>query len=98
MRVLVSYLSASAAAAFIVALLLPPGSQGQAVDSRSTRPSGAAPHFVNRSAKSDRLDIAVTTIDKRPPMRMPDIILVGCDPAFSPLAAADANFPSRCDV
>ena len=67
-------------------------------------PAGAAQTIVNRMTKGDR---ELTARDARAPMsaphqRMPAAakepkILVGCDPAFSPLmASAKNNFASRC--
>ena len=36
--------------------------------------------------KGDRLDRAVTVVNKRPIAKRPDKIMDGCDPAFSPLS------------
>jgi hypothetical protein len=51
---------------------------------------------VDRTNKSDML-IVPAAIAKRPSITKPATVLVGCDPAFSPLStSARANFPGRC--
>ena len=53
---------------------------------------------VNRTRKSDRLFVPTSTVGKQQPPKAP-VVMVGCDPVFSPLSAsARANFPGRCVV
>ena len=101
MRRLVSYLAYLAAgllAISAVELLAPSGGPGLSVSARSVVPTGATLQYVDRSRKGDRLDRAVTTIDKQRMLNKPAKIMIGCDPAFSPLSAAAVrrNFPGRC--
>ena len=49
---------------------------------------------VNRSAKSDRLNIAPNKRDAE--NAKPAKIPMGCDPAFSPLSKGAPNFSARC--
>ena len=58
---------------------------------------GAAVQWVNRSGKGDRLDISTVVRKERPPRPRPRK-LSGCEPAFSPLAAAARadNYAGRC--
>jgi hypothetical protein len=57
---------------------------------------GSIVQFVDRSNKGDRLP-APTATGKQLMPKKPPTILIGCDPAFSPLtAAAHANLPARC--
>jgi len=70
--------------------------------SATVEPNGSV-QAVNRTLKGNRLPLPVS-VEKRQPAptpapttRKPPTIMVGCDPAFSPLAAsAHANFPGRC--
>jgi hypothetical protein len=59
----------------------------------------AAPQIVqhvDRSHKGDRLP-APTIVGRRPEPKQHRPLLVGCDPAYSPLsAAAHASVPARC--
>jgi len=98
MRRIVTYLAAGLLAISTVELLAPSGGPGLSVNARSVVPGGTTLQYVDRSHKTDRLDISVSTIDKRPSTRMPAKILDGCDPAFSPLSASAPhdNFPGRC--
>lgn len=97
MRSFAAYLVAAVLAALLLELLVPPTGTGLAVNAGSVVPSGDKLQYVDRSRKGDRLNISVTTIDKRQMRPAPAKMLVGCDPVFSPLsAAASANFPGRC--
>lgn len=97
MRAFASYLAAGILVVLALDLFVPPAGIGLTVNARSVLPSGATLQYVDRSGKGDRLDVSVTTIDKRPVLQKPAKIMDGCDPAFSPLsAAAGSNFPGRC--
>lgn len=49
---------------------------------------------VDRTHKGDRLQIPTTRVGKQP-VKAPKI-LIGCEPAASPLAASTASIPGRC--
>lgn len=70
---------------------------GLPVGARATSDRGPV-QSVNRARKGDRL-ILPTAGDKLQRTHQLPTIIVGCEPAFSPLAAsARANFSSRCIV
>jgi hypothetical protein len=98
MRRVVIYMAAGLMAISVVELFAPSSGPGLSVNARSVVPAGATLQYVDRSHKGDRLDMSVTSIGKRPIWKMPAKIMLGCDPAFSPLSAsaAHANFPGRC--
>jgi len=100
MRGFASYLVVGVLVALALEVFAPPAGLGLSVNAWSVAPPGAMTQYVDRTHKGDRLNISVTTIDKRRQMRRaPAKILAGCDPAFSPLSAsASANFPGRCAV
>lgn len=57
----------------------------------------AAAQWVDRSIKSDRLDLrSATRVGKQP--AQPQKLLVGCEPASSPLSKAHASIPGRCST
>jgi len=69
----------------------------------------ASLHDIDRNQKGDRLKVrARTARDNEPGAQLPSLrpqpavpvrpdMLVGCDPAFSPLSKSSrSNFPSRC--
>jgi hypothetical protein len=99
MRGMVSYLVAGILVVLALNMVAPPIGLGfSSVGASPVAFNGdAAMQSVDRSNKGDR--ISVTTIDKRQleAPRRPTIMLAGCDPAFSPLAAsARANFARSC--
>lgn len=100
MRRLVSYLVAALLAIAAVELIAPSSLPGITVSARSVVPTGATLQYVDRRNKGDRLDRAVTVVNKRPIAKRPDKIMDGCDPAFSPLSvyASRSNFSGRCST
>lgn len=99
MRAFASYLAAGGLIVLALSFFGSPGEPGLSVNAWSVVPPGTALQYVDRTRKGDRLNTSRSTIDKRPTSRTPGKILVGCDPAFSPLSiAASANFPGRCDA
>ena len=88
MRSLATYLAAGALIALAMDVVAPPVGWATIVDN--------APQTVNRAGKADRLPMPMP-IATRPVGHPPQRILVGCELAFSPLAAvAQSNFPGRC--
>ncbi len=58
---------------------------------------GTPVQWVDRSGKSDRLDLNTSVNRKLPQQRIRQRIMSGCEPVFSTLAAARAdNFAGRC--
>jgi hypothetical protein len=55
---------------------------------------GQVPQWVDRTHKGDRLQVPTTRVGKQP-AKAPRI-LIGCEPAASPLAASTASIPGRC--
>jgi hypothetical protein len=96
MRGLISYLVAGAMIVFALDFIAPPIGFRLPVKAWPTVQSGAIIQSVDRTHKSDML-VMPAALAKRPNMTQPAKVLVGCDPAFSPLSAsAHANFPGRC--
>ena len=97
MRGFASYLVAGILVVLALDLFAPPVGLGLSVHAWSVVPPGATLQYVDRTHKGDRLNISVTTIDKRQMRRTPSKMMVGCDPAFSPLSTgASVNFAGRC--
>jgi hypothetical protein len=98
MRGVASYLLAGILVVLALDMFAPPAGLGLSVNAWSVVPPGETLQYVDRSNKGDRLNTAVTTVDKQP-LRKPSKMMDGCDPVFSPLSAsASANFPGRCAV
>jgi hypothetical protein len=57
----------------------------------------AAAQWVDRTFKSDRLDLQHATRVGKQPVK-PEKLLVGCEPAASPLSKARAAIPGRCST
>ena len=99
MRLLTSYATIGALVLLALDVLAPPVGLGLSVHAWSVVPPGNTLQTVDRSHKGDRLDISVTTVEKRRVRTSPPKMMIGCDPVFSPLSAgARANYPGRCDV
>lgn len=99
MRGVASYVAAGILAVLALDLFAPPVGLGLSVHAWSVVPPGATLQYVDRTHKGDRLNVSVTTVDKRQMRRTPSKskMMVGCDPVFSPLSTgASANFPGRC--
>lgn len=81
-------------ATFAIAAIIPVPS----VNAGPVARDGAAVQRVDRHDKGDRLDINISTIRKRPARPPQRKIMSGCEPVFSPLAAAGRadNFAGRC--
>jgi hypothetical protein len=92
------YLVAGTLVVLTLALVLLTVGPGISVNAWPVAAQGSTVQSVDRTHKGDRLTIPVTTVDKRPAPDRPQKVMVGCDPAFSPLTASPANFPGRCAV
>jgi hypothetical protein len=57
----------------------------------------ATAQWVDRSFKSDRLDLRSATRVGKQPVK-PQKLLVGCEPASSPLSSTHAAIPGRCST
>lgn len=62
----------------------------------ATPPVGAT-QWVDRSFKSDRLDLRSATRVGKQPVKV-EKLLVGCEPASSPLSSQHAAIPGRCST
>lgn len=90
------YLVAGILVVLALDMIAPPVGLGFSIGAWPTVESGSTIQAVDRTHKGDRLRSS-TTIGKQPMPAPPPVMLVGCDPAFSPLSAsARANFPGRC--
>jgi hypothetical protein len=95
MRGIVTYLLAGIMVVLALALIAPPVGL-VAVDAKPVVKNVEIIQFVDRTHKSDRLS-QPTAVDKQPALSAPPNIMIGCDPAFSPLSAsASANVSGRC--
>ena len=99
MRRVVSYSVAVLFLATAIGVLVPLFGFGLPFGASATVEPGGPVQSVNRAHKANRL-VPVSAEKRQPtpaPTHRPGTIMVGCDPAFSPLAAsAQANFSSRC--
>ena len=102
MRRVVSYSIAVLFLATAIGVLVPLFGFGLPFGASATVEPGGSVQSVNRTHKGNRLSVPVSAEQRQQtptPTRTPGTIMVGCDPAFSPLAAsAQANFSSRCVV
>jgi hypothetical protein len=81
---------------FALDFIAPPIGLRLPVKAWPTVEPGATMQSVDRTHKSDML-VLPSALAKRPSITKSAKVLVGCDPAFSPLSAsAQANFPGRC--
>jgi hypothetical protein len=61
-------------------------------------PSAGEAQWVDRTFKSDRLDLRSATRVGKQPEKKPQKLLVGCEPASSPLSLQHAAVPGRCST
>ena len=96
MRNLAAYLVAGILVVLAMDLIAQPAGLGLSVAARPALEQGATSQSVVRTTKSDRLRLPAT-VGKQQVPPTPPVVLVGCDPVFSPLSAsASANFSGRC--
>jgi hypothetical protein len=96
MRGFASYLVAGVLVVLAMDFIAPPAGLGLALGAWPAVDQNTVVQSVVRTHKGDRMS-APGTIGKPPAPQRSPIILVGCDPVFSPLSAsARANFPGRC--
>jgi len=96
MRNIVSYSLASALVVLLWAIVAPPAGFDLGVAARPTvEGQRAAPQIIDRTNKSDRLQVPSASGRRTTPPAAP--VLVGCEPVFSALSKEKrANFPGRC--
>jgi hypothetical protein len=98
MRGLASYLLAGILVMMVLDFVAPPVGLGLAVGAPpvTERFAPAQSQFVDRTNKGDRLIVPAYGGKPQAPEE-PPLVLIGCDPAFSPLSAsASANNVRRC--
>ena len=99
MRGFISYLLAGALVVLALDFMAPPVGLGLAVGAWPAVDQAATIQTVNRGNKGDRLNVPTTVGKQQPASPKSPIILVGCEPVFSPLSAsARANIAGRCVV
>jgi hypothetical protein len=77
-------------------MIAPPVGLGLSAATSSTIERSAPMHSVNRTNKGDRLRAPTADVKKPLPQKAP-AVMVGCDPAVSPLSASvRATVPGRC--
>ena len=98
MRGFAIYLVAGTLVVLALDLIAPPVGLGLALGAGPAVEHDSIVQSVNRNHKADRLVVPKTTVVKQQlPRKLPVVIMVGCDPVFSPLSAsAQANFSGRC--
>jgi hypothetical protein len=97
MRGFASYVVAGILVVLAMDFIAPPVGAGLAVGAWPAVDRGAVVQSVDRTGKSDRLTVPMTTFGKQQVPRNLPTMLVGCDPVFSRLSAsAHANFAGRC--
>lgn len=95
MRGFMSYLIAGIFVVLALGMVAPPVAFSP-VDASPASKGGVALQSVDRSNKGDRIPVMAVSKQKSETPRPPPM-MVGCDPAFSPLAAAArANFARSC--
>ncbi len=96
MRGLASYLLAGILVVLAMDMVSPPVGIGLSFGAWPAVEAAPLAQVVDRAGKGDRLRTS-TTVSKRQELQTPPAVLIGCDPAFSPLSAsAQANFSGRC--
>jgi hypothetical protein len=95
MRGLASYLLAGILVMLVLDFIAPPAGLGLAIGAQPTADRVMVPNqVVDRTHKGDRLPLP-TDIGKQQTPHAP--LLIGCEPAFSPLStSARATVPGRC--
>ena len=87
MRGFVSWLLAGTLAVVAMYLIAPAVGLGLSAGAWPTVAHGSPMQAVNRIHKTDRLSVPIAVGKPQVPREVPTV-LVGCDPAFSPLSAA----------
>jgi hypothetical protein len=104
MRGFVSYMVAGALVLLALDFIAPPVGLGLAIGAWPAVEHTVTVQTVDRSNKGDRLNGATTVGKQQPAPAKSPIILVGCEPVFSPLSAsaraniAVPNIAGRCVV
>jgi len=96
MRGLASYLLAGILVVLAMDFAAPPVGLGFVVGASPVAERSAKTQFVDRTHKSDRMNLPAPVGEQKTP-EQPPAVLIGCDPAFSRLSAsARANISGRC--
>ena len=96
MRGLASYLLAGILVMLVLDFIAPPAGLGFAIGAQPANERVAPDQIVNRTHKGDRMTLP-RDIGRQQTPRELYRIMIGCEPAFSPLSSsARVNVPSRC--
>jgi hypothetical protein len=96
MRTIFSYILAGVLVALLLDVIAPLAGFGLGVTAGpAVNQKGLNPQIVDRTRKSDRLQVPKASGRQLTPKAAP--VLVGCEPVFSALSKdRQANFPGRC--
>lgn len=96
MRGFASYLLIGVLAVLAMDFIAPPVGIGMGVSAWPAFDDAGTRVVVNRTGKGDRLPIPEITV-RKPSVPEGQPVLIGCEPAFSPLSvSARLNYPGRC--
>ena len=96
MRGFAAYLVAGILVVRAMDFVAPPAGLGLAIGAWPVTERGAPTPFVDRTHKGDRLSLP-TDVGKQQAPSAPPAVMIGCEPAFSPLSAsARANSSGYC--
>jgi len=96
MRGFIIYMAAGTLAVLVMNFIAPPSGFEFDFGTGAALARDPGIQSVDRTHKNDRLSVPRLAGERSVPAK-PPAMLVGCDPAFSPLTpAARANFPARC--
>ncbi len=96
MRGLTSYLLAGILVMLVLDFIAPPAGLGLAVGATPAVGYAAPNQIVDRTHKGDRLVLPTEVGKQQTPIPLPKV-MVGCDPAYSPLlTSARASTAGRC--
>jgi hypothetical protein len=95
MRNFISYILAGVIAVFVMDVIAPSIGSSLAVFAWPAADGVTVHQNVDRTHKSDRLKIPTRSGRQTVPQNTP--VLIGCEPAFSPLSKGNrSNFAGRC--
>jgi hypothetical protein len=96
MRGFISYTFAAIVVLVALDAIAPPAGFGLAIDAPAIEKESGMSQLVDRTHKTDRLQLPLANGRRVSPRRAP-AVMIGCEPVFSSLSASSrANFARRC--